>query len=90
MQNYPDKFRIIHWDSFDVTCKNVRAIFTHCFNFTGASIKVPKLEKFCFGINAEAQAKTSVKVWNLRRNGKHCWLMMKACENWQYEKIFYL
>ena len=26
---------MVNWTSFDVTCKNKRAIFTHCINFTG-------------------------------------------------------
>ena len=30
MKNNPDKFKILNWNSFDVTCKNKRAIFTHC------------------------------------------------------------
>ena len=33
MQNYPDNFKIVNWNSFDVVCKNKRAIFTHCANF---------------------------------------------------------
>ena len=28
MQNYPDKSKIVNWNSFDVTCKSERAIFT--------------------------------------------------------------
>ena len=35
MYNYPDKFKLVNWISFDVTCKNKRAIFTHYINFTG-------------------------------------------------------
>ena len=35
MQNYSDRFKILNWNSFDVTCKNKGAIFTHCIIFTG-------------------------------------------------------
>ena len=35
MQNYPDKFIIVNWNSFHVTCKNKRAFFIHSINFTG-------------------------------------------------------
>ena len=50
MKFYPDKFKIVNWNSFDVTCKNKnkRAIFTHSINFTGPlglqgiMVKVPK------------------------------------------------
>ena len=34
MYNYPDKFRIVNWNSFDKTCKNKRPIFTNSINFT--------------------------------------------------------
>ena len=35
VKNCPDKFKIVNWDSFEVTCKNTRATFTHCISFTG-------------------------------------------------------
>ena len=35
MQNYPDKFKIGNWNSFDVTCKQRRAIFIHSIYLTG-------------------------------------------------------
>ena len=37
MRNNLDKFKIVNWNSFDLTCKNKRAIFTHSINFTGPS-----------------------------------------------------
>ena len=35
MYNHKDKFEIVNWNGSDVTCKNKRAISTHCINFTG-------------------------------------------------------
>ena len=34
MWNYPDKLKIVNWNSFGVTSKK-RTIFTHFINFTG-------------------------------------------------------
>ena len=41
MWNCPDKFKIVNWNSFDVTCKNENcAIFTHSINFPGPSNQI--------------------------------------------------
>ena len=35
IQNDPNKFKIINYNTFNKTCKNKRTTFTHSFNFTG-------------------------------------------------------
>ena len=39
-------FKIVNWNSFDVTCKNKRAISTHCINFTAPlSLKISAFDR---------------------------------------------
>ena len=35
IQNDPNKFKIVNYNSFNKTCKNKRVTSTHSFNFTG-------------------------------------------------------